>query len=294
MRLRDLVLNRFRESEYNLSPEVMNTFYEQMRSKRPAYLFGYSSMVYEFALYCRAKSLPAESLELTAAICTAESVHPHQRAMIEGVFGCPVVSEYGSAETGIISYQCPSGRHHLSDDVLHVEIVGPDGREVPIGEVGRVVVTVLFSSSAPIIRYDLGDYAVRGAGRCPCGVNLSLLDNIVGRTSGIIVTPSGRCFHSIALYYIMKDYAEKFAGIRQFRVRQTHKDRLEFHLATEQAFTVEAKEWLISMVRSKFGDSMHVEFYNHDQLERSVSGKLTDFESELDMETELMKSFNIT
>ena len=44
--------------------------------------------------------------------------------LIETTLGCPVVSEYGSAETGIISYQCPRGSHHVSDDTIHLENTG--------------------------------------------------------------------------------------------------------------------------------------------------------------------------
>jgi phenylacetate-CoA ligase len=282
-RSRDFLLNRFREKEYDLTPEVLDDFYRQVRRKQPDYLFGYSSMVYEFASHCRDNNLPGRELGLKAAICTAETIHPFQRELIQSTFGCPVVSEYGAAETGIISYQCPAGRHHISDDTVLVELLGSDGRSVPEGEIGKVVATVLFSHAAPIIRYDLGDLAIRSSERCPCGVNLSLLDQIVGRTSGIIVTPAGRRFHSIILYYIMKQYADRYGGIRQFYVRQTHPDRLEVHIVTNSLFTDKARSWLSEAFHDKFGDDMQVEFLLQEKLPRTKSGKLTDFESDLNL-----------
>jgi phenylacetate-CoA ligase len=291
MRARDWLLNRFRESEYNLDPRVLQRFYQDMQRRRPEYLYGYSSMVYEFALYLRENRLRADDLGMKGAVCTAESIPDYQRTTMEAVFGCRVISEYGSAETGIISYQCPRGRHHVSDDCILLEIIDEDGNALPVGEIGNVTVTVLNSFAAPIIRYQLGDLASLSDDTCGCGVNLSLIDRIIGRTSGVIITPQGRCFHSIALYYIMKDYADKFGGVRQFKVRQTHVDRLEFHIAAGTEFSAESQAWIEQKARETFGHDMRLEFFVRERLERSASGKLTDFETLLPVEEHLLASY---
>ena len=291
MRIRDYALNRFREEEYNLSPEVLSAFFKKMQRRKPSFIFGYSSMLYEFALFCRERELDVASLGLKAAICTAESIAPHQREVMSAVFQAPVVSEYGAAEVGIVSYQCPKGNHHVSDDTVLLELLDDDGGTVEEGEIGRVVVTALFSHAAPIIRYDLGDLAVRKRGSCPCGVGLSLLDRIVGRTSGVIVTPSGRCFHSIVIYYIMKDFAEAYGGVKQFRVRQRRLDLLEVQLVTEEGFSGEAREWLGTTLRDTFGESVRVKLSLEDELTRMPSGKLSDFQSDLNSEELLLRSY---
>ena len=291
MRTRDLLLNRFREIEYNLDPRVLQRFYDDCRRKRPEYLFGYSSMVYEFALFVQETKLLGTELALKGIICTAEVIHDYMRTTMESVFGCKVISEYGAAETGIISYQCPRGKHHISDDCVLVEVIDRSGRPLPAGEVGEVAVTVLHSQSAPIIRYQLGDYASLSNERCDCGVNLSLIENIVGRTSGVIVTPAGRCFHSIAVYYIMKDYADRYGGVRQFRVRQTAVNRLEFHIVAGNEFSPESQDWLRQHVIEKFGTDMLVEFFEHEQLDRTAAGKLRDFETDLDINQHLLASY---
>ena len=291
MHARDFLLNRFREAEYSLEPRVLLRFHRDIVRRRPAYLLGYSSMVYEFALFLDEASLSGRELGLKAVVCTAESIPDYQRRTIEHTFGCQVVSEYGSAETGIIAYECPRRRHHVSDDCVLVEVVGEDFRPVPAGEMGAVLVTVLNSHSAPIIRYQLGDLASLSAESCDCGVTLPLIGKLVGRTGGVIVTPQGKCFHSIAVYYIMKDYTDKYGGIRQFRVRQTHVDRLEFHLATGRDFSDEARQWLERKARDIFGSAMRIEMIAHERLERTPAGKLIDFESCLDENDHLIASY---
>jgi len=282
MRVRDWALNRFREQACDLTPEVLASFLRDIVRRKPAFIFGYPSMVYEFALFCRSRSdFHGQALGLRAAICTAESIHPHQRQMIEDVFGCPVVSEYGSAETGIISYQCAEGHHHVSDDVVLVELLDDEDRLVPDGTVGKVVVTVLFSHAAPLIRYELGDLAVRKEGTCACGVNLSLLSDIVGRTTGIIFTPAGKSLHSSIFSYIMKDYVLRFGGVRQFLVRQTELDHIEFHLVTEAGLSAAARSWLLTTLQGILGRDIRITLHLPEEIARAPSGKFSSFQSDL-------------
>lgn len=282
MRMRDVLLNRFRQRDIDLSDPVLTAFFSRLHESRPRFLFGYPSMVYEFALFCRDHDLDIRGLSLRCIICTAESILDHQRSLIEDVFSCPVVSEYGSAETGIISYQCPEGNHHISDDTIFVEILDDNDNPVRTGDVGRVVVTVLFSHGAPIIRYDLGDVAIASNEVCPCGVGLSLLDRIVGRTTGVIITPAGERIHSSSLSYIMKEYAIRYDEVRQFRIHQTHVDRIEVHLVVDGGLSEESHRWLETSLLRRFGGDMHFEFVVTPQLRRSASGKLSSFETDLD------------
>jgi len=48
-------------------------------------------------------------------------------------------------------------KHHVSADLVLVELVDDDGTPVPPGEEGRVVVTPFYGYATPLIRYDLGD-----------------------------------------------------------------------------------------------------------------------------------------
>jgi phenylacetate-CoA ligase len=99
-KIRDMFLNRFREREYNINPDTLLDFYHKILKMRVDYIFGYSSMVYEFALYVRERKLDGKALGLKAAICTAENIHDYQRDTIYDVLGCKVINEYGATETG--------------------------------------------------------------------------------------------------------------------------------------------------------------------------------------------------
>jgi len=292
VRFRDFLLNRFREKKFNLEPSVLMDFYKKIIKKKADYIYGYTSMVYEFALLLKNMNLKLGNHMLKGAVCTAETIHDYQRSVIEEVLGCKVISEYGSTETGIISFECKEGRHHVPDDCVYVEVVDDDNLPVPMGQTGKILVTVLHSFSFPIIRYQLGDYVRMSDDTCPCGVNLSIIDQIMGRTNDIIVTPQGRCFHSIAIYYIMKEFISKFGGIKQFKVRQTHISKLEMHIIRTDSYNGIAEGWLSNNIKNFFGKEMSVNFIYHESFQRSESGKLQDFETCLDTSNYLVKNIN--
>ena len=111
--------------------------------------------------------------------------------------GAPIHDVYGSNEVNLIAWQCPRGANafHLCDDALVVEVLGHDDQPVGVGEWGEVVVTSLHAHAMPVIRYRLGDVAVRGPDRCPCGAAFSTLLAIRGRTFDTFALADGRILH---------------------------------------------------------------------------------------------------
>jgi phenylacetate-CoA ligase len=101
------------------------------------------------------------------AFVSAEPLPPALRASL-GAYGVDVYQGYGTADLGLVAYECAEhGLMHLDDGVV-VEICDPDGRPVPMGEVGEVVVTLL-STTYPLIRFGTGDLSALIAEPCPCG-----------------------------------------------------------------------------------------------------------------------------
>lgn len=91
--------------------------------------------------------------------------------------GARWVPWYMTAEHGVIAAPCESGAAlHVQADHLLVEIVGSDGRALPAGATGRVLVTDLHNYAAPYLRYDVGDRGRLVDGICACGRALPLVE----------------------------------------------------------------------------------------------------------------------
>jgi phenylacetate-coenzyme A ligase PaaK-like adenylate-forming protein len=95
---------------------------------------------------------------------------------------------YAATETGGIAAECD--RHqgmHLFEDLVILEVVDDDYRPVPPGTTGvRLLVTVLFSRTLPLIRYELTDRVCLAERQCSCSRPFQLVAAIEGRTDDII------------------------------------------------------------------------------------------------------------
>ena len=85
-------------------------------------------------------------------VTTGELLTEPLRARIS-VIGSPIRDLYGSNEFNLLAWECPAGQgtYHVCDDAVVLEVVGPDGRPVEVGQTGEVVVTGLHSFAMPFI-----------------------------------------------------------------------------------------------------------------------------------------------
>jgi phenylacetate-CoA ligase len=81
---------------------------------------------------------------------------------------------------------------HLFEDLVITEVVDEDNRPVPPGIYGeKVLVTVLFSRTLPLIRYEMSD-SLRPANSpyCPCGHPFALIDGVQRRVEDMLRFPA--------------------------------------------------------------------------------------------------------
>jgi phenylacetate-CoA ligase len=202
---------------------------DQLAALRPVVLAATPSDVQEL-LAGMTPGRPLRGLGLRALCLHSEPLAPDERTHFETVFGCPVRVNYYCNEVWAIAAECEHGRLHEFSDNVVLELLGPDGRPVPDGTPGEVVVTGLGNFVQPFIRYRLGDVAVRSrAQRCPCGRALPVLERIEGRADDVFVHPDGRRIHPSKLTTAAKSPCFAYPGLQVFRdyqIAQTAPDRV--------------------------------------------------------------------
>jgi phenylacetate-coenzyme A ligase PaaK-like adenylate-forming protein len=71
------------------------------------------------------------------------------------------------------------------------EVVDENNSPVPPGVAGaKILVSVLFSRTQPLIRYELSDSVVSTNRPCPCGRTFRLIEGVQGRREDVIHLPS--------------------------------------------------------------------------------------------------------
>ncbi len=110
------------------------------------------------------------------------------RRHAEAAWGNKPLEVYAATETAGIASECDLHRGmHLFEDLVITEVVDEKNKPVPPGVYEeKVLVTVLFSRTMPLIRYEMSDSMCPAASPyCPCGrpFALSMGCRGVSRTS---------------------------------------------------------------------------------------------------------------
>ena len=195
---------------------TMRAFQQAIVRTHPALIEGYVGSMLEFADF-----LDAEGLTIPAPRAVATTAAPlteNARHRLETVFGAPVYDEYRGSEVNWMAAECRERSDlHIFADTRRIEILGPDGRPVPTGTVGDIVVTDLLNRVFPMIRYRVGDRGRFVERDCPCGVTLPMMAKPEGRTTDIVRLPSGRLIN----HGLMGMFTEHPEAVRVFQITQT-------------------------------------------------------------------------
>lgn len=117
---------------------------------------------------------------LERALISADACPDSITAACEEILGSRLFPHYGSREMGLggaITCQAHAGMHLRENNVI-AEIIDAEGRPVPPGEQGELVITTIGMEAMPVIRYRTGDYTRILPGTCPCGSNVLRLDKV--------------------------------------------------------------------------------------------------------------------
>lgn len=91
-----------------------------------------------------------------------------------------IYPHYGSREMGLGgAVTCPAFEGmHLRENDVYPEIIGEDGRTLPRGEWGELVITTMQADAMPLVRYRTGDRTRILREDCPCGSRLCRIDRV--------------------------------------------------------------------------------------------------------------------
>ena len=185
-------------SAFHLKPSTAHRYVEALHKHNIVWMTGYAVSFFLLARFILDQGLQVPPLK--AIITTSEKLTSEMRAVMEKAYQCKIYEEYSTVESALFASECEHGRLHVSPDVGVVEILRPDGAPCGPGEVGEVVATCLFRSYQPLIRFRLGDLAAWDPEPCPCGRQMPVIKEVVGRIEDVVTGPDGRQlvrFHGI-------------------------------------------------------------------------------------------------
>ncbi len=246
---------------------------EWLLARNPHYLISHPSNLRALLVLMAERSARPENLLQVRTV--GEQVSEDLRQLVSQVLGVPLIDAYTSQEIGYMALQCPLHNHyHVLSDSVVLEVVDSEGKACEPGELGRVLVTSLRNFATPLIRYDVGDMAIRG-GSCDCGRGLPVVEKLVGRVRNMLQLPDGSThWPNFGLRKIMD-----VVPLKQFQLRQRDLQTIEFHAVLTQQLTPQQESAIRDILIEHLGFPFTIEFNYPNEIPRSANGKYEDFVS---------------
>ena len=277
-RIKDLLSHRYRFTIFDLSDAVLEKVLLKFQNKKFDYINGYTSSIVLFAKFLQKKNIVLTSVcpTLKCCIVTSEMLFDDDKILLEKQFGVSVVNEYGASELDLIAFQNPEGEWQVNSETLFVEILDEENKVLPNGKEGRIVITSLYNTAHPFIRYDIGDVGILDE---ESTTKKPILKKLIGRTNDIAVLPSGKKSPGLTFYYVTKSIIEDDGTVKEFVIKQTKIDTFDIEYVSELELTKAQIQQIEKAITTYLESGLTFSFNRKEKLERSKSGKLKQFVS---------------
>ena len=160
---------------------------------------------------------------------------------------------------------------HVNQEHYLVEIEGPAGAAAAAGP-GEILVTPLFETPMPFVRYRIGDVGQWAAGDCPCGRRQRVLESLLGRSGEVFRTEDGRV---IAPNFWCRTFMGPGTSdaVERFQVVLRRDGSIRFRIVRRRAYSHEVEGVLRNYLRQNLPPATALEFEYVPRIDPQPSGK---------------------
>lgn len=199
------------------------------------------------------------------------------REIILNAWGQEPFNAYASTETALLAADCVHHRMHLSEDLIIVEVVDENNQPVPLGVFGeKLLITVLFSRTVPLIRYEISDKVMLADSsiKCSCGKPFAILANMQGRVEDMIYLEGADNKEAVIMPDTFHDILEP-APVNGWQITQENRNSILISIVGPQ---IEYNEQnLIDKLKQRLQEqgalNPIIRFEIIEKLRQSLSGK---------------------
>lgn len=267
--LRDRLVNQLVLNAFNMSPLQMDAYVQAIQSWQPRCIYGYASSVALLAAHAKERNVRFKLPKLRVVCTTGEPLFPHQRSLIQEVFGVPVANEFGSRDIGFTAHETPHGQMLLISESILLEVLDTQGHPVKPGEVGEAVMSGLCSEVQPFIRYRTGDMVRLSDESCRDGRGLHVISEVVGRSTDFLVKSDGTIMHALAGIYVLR----AIEGVAEFKLIQHGLRDLEVLVVRNMDWREDAIRKIEMGLKERMGEDVNIRIQLVDNIVPEASGK---------------------
>lgn len=259
------VENQVYFSAFHLKPTTAHRYVQALKRHNITWMTGYSVSFYLLARHIIDQGLKVPTLK--AVITTSEKLTAEMRTVMQRAYGCRIYEEYSTVENALFVSECEHGCLHLSPESGIVEILKPDGSYCLPGEIGEVVTTCLTRTFQPLVRFRLGDLAVWDDRKCPCGREMPVIKEVVGRLEDVVTGPDGR--QLVRFHGIFVDQPNILEG----QIIQENLKYFMVEVVSTKNFSEKDVVEITKRMTQRLGSDVEIVVKQVDKIPRTAAGK---------------------
>ena len=282
--LREYLWNQMILPGYFLSDREYELSVRKIRKFRPRVLWGPTPALTGLAQFVQRTNEDISRCRPDLVISRAAPLYAHEKKLLTEVFGCPVTNIYGTRELGHVAMNCPHGSIHVNQENYLVEIEGAGINQQSTGP-GKILVTPLFDSPMPYLRYRIGDIAEMGGSDCPCGRSLTVLKKVMGRAGEMFKTKDGHLIEP-NFWCIAFEVGRPSKDVEKFQVVYRRNGSIRFRIVPRRSYSAETEAELRHFFEKNSLSNMQFEFEYVSEIRPQPSGKYLFVVNEIEQQEE--------
>lgn len=230
------------------------------------------SSLLSLARWARSNGFDPAKSSVQKAICIGENLRKPDFSLsalghqLQQEWPLQLYATYASTEMQTAFTECAAGMGgHQQPELCIIEIVDEEGRVLPDGMEGEVVVTTLGIEAMPLLRYKTGDIATLHAIACTCGRHSKRLGPIVGRKAQMIKY-RGTTLYPPAIFDLLDEAGLLDAYVVELSSNERGTDDLLIHLHTpneQEGFA----EWLRGVFQARLRVAPSLAFHSAEEVQ---------------------------
>ena len=264
-------------STFHINKKNFNVYWRSLNKFKPEFIVGFPSSVYEICEIADNLGLKLNH-RVKVFFPTAETVLPQHREVIGRVLGCKLVNQYASSEGAPFILECESGNLHIHPLTGVFEVI--DENLQPAKE-GQLLVTSFTTRGTPLVRYRIGDSIKLSPKNktCTCGSIFPLVDEIQGRTTDYLVSPT----HGKVNLGNLSNSTKDVSGIIKFQAIQDSIDKIKVQVIANESFNIAEQEKFKDALQERFGPETNININIVEDIPNEKSGKFRIIKNNLDV-----------
>ena len=222
--------------------EPLSGLVEKLNAFQPEIILAYANVLELLGREALAARLQVgKKYPLLQIINMSEPLSAGARLLIEKAFGFSVTDNYAMGECMALTTGCLQGRGmHVQADWVILEVVDRNYRPVPDGQPGeKILITNLYNTIQPFIRYEVNDVVTLSAEACSCGSPLPLIKSVEGRTDEVVWIQEGEGYRSVHPYLLL-DPLDEYPDVGWYQIVQVERNGFQLRAASAPGKKLEA------------------------------------------------------